>query len=384
MVPLTEEDGSVSSEREGAIASQARSESGVDTALVVFVAITLCLVATNLWFVTTHSARDIVTIARLLGPIAVLLTAVFAVWWTRQNGYERYLGHVSVWTLAGTVLLGLCSFTEQWYQYSKGLLVEPTYVPVLGWACGGFVVGTVVGVYSARTRAQRAQTERARRQAEQLAEAQSVLNRVLRHDIRNNVNIVEGYVDLIADEETDPEHVETIHEHTSRIVRLAEYARETERLVSQQGAGIESMDLVNRLDSIRREVQETYPDANLVTDFPERAPVCANDLIDSAFENLLENAIEHHPGPEPEVRMSVVREDDEFVVTVADDGAGIPETEVSVFESGDESGLEHSNGMGLWLVKWIVAYSDGELDFVKNDSSGSEIAIRLPTRDTST
>lgn len=381
----TDGDDTSSSAQKSTIVGGSESESVVDAGLVSLVAIALCLVAVNLWLVLAYGDRLFVTLAKLLAPGSVVLITVFAVWWSHQSGYEQSLGHVSLWATAGTVVFGLSGLAEQLLQHAQGVLLELTPAPVFSWACGGFVVGATVGLYSARLRTQRAQTERARRQAEQLAEAQTVLNRVLRHDIRNNVNIVEGYVDLVAAEDADPEHVETIHEHTARIVSLAEYAREIERLVSQRGAGVESIDLVERLTAIRSDILEEYPDARVVTDFPDRMMVCAHDLIDSAFENLLENAIEHHPGEQPEVRMSVARDEgddgDEVVVTIADDGAGIPDAEVSVFESGDESRLEHSSGMGLWLVKWIVAYSDGELDFVRNDVSGSEIAIRLPTKE---
>lgn len=249
----------------------------------------------------------------------------------------------------------------------------------VGWACAGFVIGSVIGVYSAGRRGRERQLDRERRKAESLAETLSVLNRVLRHDIRNDVNVIEGYVDLIATEsDVDEERVDIVRSHTSRIVQLADYARKTERLASGGESGVRTVEIVEHLATACRRVRASYPEANLETDVPERAEARAHQLVDSAFENLVENAVEHHPGPEPFVRASVERTGDEVVVTVADDGTGLPENEVVVLESRTESKLEHSNGMGLWLVNWIVTYSGGEVEFAENEPTGSEITVRLP------
>lgn len=57
-----------------------------------------------------------------------------------------------------------------------------------------------------------------------------------------------------------------------------------------------------------------------------------------------------HTGSEPTVRVSVVREGSATILEGADDGSDIPDHEIDVLEEGRETALQHSNGIGLWLV----------------------------------
>lgn len=348
--------------------------------LAVLVGTLAVLVAADIWAILGRTATVPVTVFWLAAPLSAILTTAFVLRWVLEDeGEPEHFLHVSKWALAGSIVLGLSGLSVAYVDYVRGVARTFTLVQPFGWACGGYVIGSVIGVYSAGRRRRERQLERERRKAEHLAETLSVLNRVLRHDIRNDVNVIEGYVDLIATEsDVDCEHVEVVREHTSRIVELADYARKTERLAAEGESGVRTIDVVDRLGTTCRKVRTSYPSAQVVTDLPDRAEARAHELVDSAFENLVENAVEHHHGPEPFVRVAVERREREVVVTIADDGPGIPDDEVAVLESGSESSLEHSDGMGLWLVNWIVTYSGGDVEFAENEPTGSDITLRLP------
>lgn len=66
-------------------------------------------------------------------------------------------------------------------------------------------------------------------------------------------------------------------------------------------------------------------------------------------------------------------------LSVADDGPGIPERVRKVVLSGEETPLEHLDGLGLWLVRWVVRNSAGNLDIREHDSAGTVVSIRLST-----
>jgi signal transduction histidine kinase len=75
-----------------------------------------------------------------------------------------------------------------------------------------------------------------------------------------------------------------------------------------------------------------------------------------------------------------VREEPDAVeIVVADDDPGIPEEEIEILERGEETGLEHTSGLGLWLVHWIVTESGGSVAFESSDTGGSVVRLRLPT-----
>lgn len=46
-----------------------------------------------------------------------------------------------------------------------------------------------------------------------------------------------------------------------------------------------------------------------------------------------------------------------------------------------ETQLEHASGLGLWLVRWTVSLSGGDLSFGENEPRGSVVTLSLPAAD---
>jgi len=69
------------------------------------------------------------------------------------------------------------------------------------------------------------------------------------------------------------------------------------------------------------------------------------------------------------------------VIRVDDDGPGLPEAERAVLESGSETPLVHGQGLGLWLVYWVVTGLDGDVEVVEF-RDGTTVEVRLPRPDT--
>jgi len=96
-------------------------------------------------------------------------------------------------------------------------------------------------------------------------------------------------------------------------------------------------------------------------------------------ENLIENAAEHNEAAEPRVEVTVetVAGGTESLLTVSDNGTGIPPDERTVLEKEAETPLEHGSGLGLWVVAWAVRSLGGEISF-ETSSDGTEVRVRLP------
>nr|WP_231751670.1 ATP-binding protein [Halogeometricum sp. CBA1124] len=77
------------------------------------------------------------------------------------------------------------------------------------------------------------------------------------------------------------------------------------------------------------------------------------------------------------VSVGVRTAEDHVVLRVADDGPGIPESERAVFESGTETPLRHSEGLGLWVVEWAVTEAGGRLD-LRDRAVGTVVSVALP------
>lgn len=64
------------------------------------------------------------------------------------------------------------------------------------------------------------------------------------------------------------------------------------------------------------------------------------------------------------------------MISISDTGPGLPKQERAVLKSGEETSLVHGNGLGLWLVHWIIESINGELKIQEQDR-GTCIEISL-------
>ena len=248
-------------------------------------------------------------------------------------------------------------------------------------------------------------TERERRR-QQL----EVLNRILRHNLRNDAGVVAGYGDLLVDRLDDPElakMADAIERRAGALAALGEKAGTVETLLSDGEASTVEVDEV--IESIVADARERERDAVVAFDVDRRDGIEMEgdvdwtaslrvDALRAVVENTIENALGHHDGEgieredgDPWVRVALRREtvegdtdsesDDRFVLTVADDGPGIPDHEVKAVESGRETALEHGSGLGLWVVEWGAGALGADVDYAERDPRGTRVTVRLPVTD---
>ncbi len=212
-----------------------------------------------------------------------------------------------------------------------------------------------------------------------------ILNRVLRHDLRNGMNVIDGCADLLADrvDETDAAHVRTIRERASELVSLAEKSRTVECTLSRDGADPRPVDVAALADRATTRLENADQEVEIERSISGPAPVPGGECLETAFEQLLENAVEHHDGqPSIEVAVRDRPSDDLVMLSVADDGPGIPPEERELLrEEREITQLRHTNGLGLWLVNWAVSQSGGRLTIADNEPRGTVVTLELPRAD---
>lgn len=230
--------------------------------------------------------------------------------------------------------------------------------------------GTVIGAVAAI----RDLTEQKEREKQLL-----VLDRVLRHNMHNDMNVISGNAQLIESEASGrvQAHAETIYDTADALLRTVDKQREIIELLIDPDR-IQNIDICNIVDSVADAVSERFPEATVDINTPERLLARTIPQIEVAVDELLGNAVKHSETDKPEVTVVVEDLDNGVSITVVDDGPGIPAEELGVLTGEREiEPLYHGSGMGLWLVNWIVSQSDGELEFEENDPWGSRVSIRL-------
>ncbi|MFB6073387.1 MAG: PAS domain S-box protein [Haloarculaceae archaeon] len=214
-----------------------------------------------------------------------------------------------------------------------------------------------------------------RRQRRQLA----VLDTLLRHNLRNDLQTILGQVELLADGDEDVEtRAETIQRVGESLLEKAEKERQTIDLLTGPRQ-LRTIDVAEVARRVAADVRGRYPDATVETAVPPSMQVRTLPEIEAALTELVENAIEHHEGGTPTVTLRIEREADSASVVVEDDCPPIPESEYRVLtEAREISELYHSSGIGLWLVYWVIDLSGGDVAFGTRESGGNRITVSLP------
>jgi len=285
---------------------------------------------------------------------------------------------VGGWSFVGAVTASLAGILISLYQITEGVeLSHVTYV-ISNVATYGGIMGVVVGVYNARQAETARQLDSEQVRAASLGNRLSVLNRVLRHDIRTNVTIIQGNAARILDAEVSPEEAaRTIRDQAIDLYRMSEQARRLETIIADEDPTIEAIDVARVSRDRVADVAAEYPEATIEVALPEQATARVSPMIDEAIENLVRNGIEHN-STEPSVTIAGSVTDDDVVFTITDDGPGIPDPELAVLKRGEETALEHASGLGLWLTNWVVTASGGAIDFEKPAEGGTKIVVTLP------
>ncbi len=212
----------------------------------------------------------------------------------------------------------------------------------------------------------------------------NILNRVLRHNIRNEVNIIQGNLSMIDEEclsEPDIARLRSVKKRLNTIVDRAHTARRLEELLDFKDDQIEATVRIDELlcEAIAEAAAE-YPSARFV--FPESFGAryaTANRTAVRAFEAVLENAVEHNDAEEPTVWIDITETDDSVTVEIEDNGPGIePEREDIVFGREETDQLNHGDGISLFFVDQLFRIYGGSVRVEEREEGGARFCLRFP------
>lgn len=335
----------------------------------------LLALATFLYVSPAGSSPEATFIA-IFGMMLLLIPSfaiAFAGYWLVRSPFEAsYKRRVLNWCGWGS--LGMASLGAglvlylYWIGYPAGDL---GYIVLLTFAAGG-AIGVGFGM----------KNEGVRRQSEQLARSRQTilfLNRLLRHNVLNATNVIDGYANFIRSSgDTDTaDDVDPILAQSERITTLVEEVR----VLCDSITGdlpIEPMTLSRVLEDVVDSATKSFPETEFTADIEPDVVVSAHSVIDTAFENVLWNAVEHNDSDAPRVRVSLEPIGDEALVRVRDNGPGIPEDEIDgLFEPGEYG----NSGIGFFLVGTMMDHFGGAARVAETGPDGTTVEMVLPLAD---
>jgi PAS domain S-box-containing protein len=217
-------------------------------------------------------------------------------------------------------------------------------------------------------------------------QALNVLNRILRHNLRTAITVIDGQMDILESdiEGTDPRAViKTIRNQTESMRKIADNTGMIRTLWEQNREG-HTWDR-SYLETLLTRYRDQYPQADITlsVDISDTVQLPNAELFELACDEAIENAVTHADVTVPDVTITVTQNDagDRVTITVSDNGPGIPENERQTIEMGREMPLAHGTGIGLWIIEWVTINLGGEFTIEDNTPRGTTLRFELPTVD---
>lgn len=302
----------------------------------------------------------------LVGGIAATLV---------YSGYDvqrRDLSDANQWWVVKYTALGVVTYTllaaavMVVFTFEGEPIPKTWFLLTLAGVLGGATT-VQAGLYAAESRAELTR-------AEELTKLLKISQRVLRHNLRNELAIALGHLDNIEHDYGANQDTARLRKHLNALVETGDEARQLVTIWEQDQRT--EFDLCTVVENAVAAVKETYPQADVSTDVPASCPVTAHLMLPEAVEEALSNAVEH-TSTDTDIEVDVSDGTDRVDLRVADTGPGVPDLERRAILEGEDA-LAHSRGLGLWLIYWVIEKSGGDLHITDNDPSGTVVHFRLP------
>ena len=206
-----------------------------------------------------------------------------------------------------------------------------------------------------------------------------VMQRVMRHNMRNDLGKIRGWTELMS-EESDPKDRAKQFRRVESILdkwdSMTEKMKEITQTLQSEDAKLATTASGPLIEDVADQVREEHTAATILTDGTDGESVQVPAVFRKAVHELVENAVEVKETATVEVTACV--EDDWVEISVTDDGPGMPEMEADVLETGEEDPLNHGKGLGLWMVRMIVTQAGGNV-LAESTTDGTEVRLRVPS-----
>lgn len=217
---------------------------------------------------------------------------------------------------------------------------------------------------------------------EEQADQLETLNRIVRHDISNDMNVVLGMTQAVRERLEDQQladHLDRALAATRHTIELTRTVRDLMKTMLAEDRERTPISLPETVDAEIDDVAEGSDAEIRVEGSIPDVSVLADNLLSSVFRNLLTNAVQHNDAADPEVIVTAEPLDGYVRVSVADNGPGIPDDRKDeIFGKGDAGLNSAGTGIGLYLVRTLVDSYDGSIRVEdRENGSGSVFTVEL-------
>jgi PAS domain S-box-containing protein len=212
--------------------------------------------------------------------------------------------------------------------------------------------------------------------------------RLLRHNLRNDANVLAGHGERIAAHAARQrvrEAGEVVRDTAGRLGRMAESVAQIGRAMTPSTERRTRRRVATAIRDVADDLTADHPAATVTVTERQRMWTHVDEAFENAVSHALENAIVHGlesssavavtVGPSPNTGRVEIR--------IEDENPPIPDAELRALDDSEETTpTSHGSGVGLFVMKWCIESLGGELA-VETDAGGNAVCFYLPPKEPS-
>lgn len=208
------------------------------------------------------------------------------------------------------------------------------------------------------------------------------------HEFKTPINAIEGYASLLHDSQLTDEqknaYIDKIIFNTRRLSDLVGNILLLSKVNNQTislKASTFRLDEQVRQSILALESKWEKKEIEFDIDLDEIEYTGYENLLSHVWLNLIDNAVKFSP-QNGQIRIRLKQLDGSVTFSIWDNGLPIPEADIdrifNKFYQGDNSHASEGNGLGLALVRKIVAAAHGTINVTSSEDAGTEFVVALP------
>lgn len=208
------------------------------------------------------------------------------------------------------------------------------------------------------------------------------------HEFKTPINAIEGYASLLQDSQLTDEqknaYIDKIIFNTRRLSDLVGNILLLSKVNNQTislKASTFRLDEQVRQSILALESKWEKKEIEFDIDLDEIEYTGYENLLSHVWLNLIDNAVKFSP-QNGQIRIRLKQLDGSVTFSIWDNGLPIPEADIdrifNKFYQGDNSHASEGNGLGLALVRKIVAAAHGTINVTSSEDAGTEFVVALP------
>lgn len=211
----------------------------------------------------------------------------------------------------------------------------------------------------------------AKRQLEKNRQLLELINKILRHDLMNQLVAIQSGVNLYSRDQKK-EYLEETYKKIDSSIELIRKMKELEA-IEYSKHNLKPIDT----DILFKKMKLMHP--SIEYQISGRCMVMANESFYSVVDNIINNAI-HHGGTR-KISIEIERKNRNCVIKISDFGKGIPDKiKSSIFDEGFKNGTTGKSGLGLYIVKEALNIIGGSVEVVDNEPQGATFIITIKSQ----